>query len=265
MKKDSKSESSANLRKQAEALNRKRPLKSSSRPDDNKMRKLIQELETHQIELESQNEELRLAKAQITADAVKYAELYDFAPSGYFTLANNSEIIELNLCGSQMLGKERMFLKTQQFGLYVSDDDKTVFNRFLDKVFHNKSTETCEVALLVNGNPPIYVNLSGTATENGEQCLVIATDITSSKQAEVLLSDSFDRLRKIASRVPGVVYQFRLRPDGSSCFLSPAKQSIRSIGSPLMKFAKTHPRSLQFFTPMTMIILSPPFKSQHVN
>ena len=29
---------------------------------------------------------------------------------------------------------------------------------------------------------------------------------------------AFDRLQKIASRVPGMVYQYRLRPDGSSCF-----------------------------------------------
>jgi len=184
MKKDSKSESSANLRKQAEAVNRKRPLKSSSSLDDTKMRKLIQELEVHQIELELQNEELRVAKAKITAYAEKYAELYDFAPSGYFTLANNGEIIELNLCGSQMLGKERMFLKTQRFGLYVSDDDKPVFNQFLEKIFNYKSAQTCEVALLENGSPPIYVNLSGTVTENGEQCLIIATDITSRKKAE---------------------------------------------------------------------------------
>jgi len=206
MKKDSKSEPSANLQKQAEAVNRKRPLKSSSSLDDTKMRKLIQELETHQIELELQNEELRLAKAQITAYAEKYAELYDFAPLGYFTLANNSEIIELNLCGSQMLGKERTVLKTQRFGLYVSDDDKPVFNRFLDKVFSSKSTETCEIALLVNGTPPIYVNLSGTVTENGKQCLVMATDITDRKLSEVALRESNEMFSAFMRHSP--IYAF---------------------------------------------------------
>ena len=32
------------------------------------------------------------------------------------------------------------------------------------------------------------------------------------------LKDALDLLNKIANRVPGVVFQFRLRPDGSSCF-----------------------------------------------
>jgi PAS domain S-box-containing protein len=38
------------------------------------------------------------------------------------------------------------------------------------------------------------------------------------KQAETLQQDALERLKKITSRVPGVVYQYRLNPDGSSCF-----------------------------------------------
>ncbi len=37
-----------------------------------------------------------------------------------------------------------------------------------------------------------------------------------------------DRLEKISARVPGVIYQFRLRPDGSSCFPY-ASEGIREI------------------------------------
>jgi len=42
-------------------------------------------------------------------------------------------------------------------------------------------------------------------------------DITEQKLAQRLQEEALDRLRKISSRVPGVVYQFRMRPDGSSC------------------------------------------------
>ena len=42
-------------------------------------------------------------------------------------------------------------------------------------------------------------------------------DITERKRAQRLQEEALDRLRKIASRLPGVVYQFRMRPDGSSC------------------------------------------------
>jgi hypothetical protein len=46
--------------------------------------KLIHELEVHQIELEMQNEELLLAKSK--EQQWKNTKLYDYAPSGYFTL-----------------------------------------------------------------------------------------------------------------------------------------------------------------------------------
>ena len=43
-------------------------------------------------------------------------------------------------------------------------------------------------------------------------------DVTQQKRDQRLQQEALDRLRKISNRVPGVVYQFRLRTDGSVCF-----------------------------------------------
>jgi signal transduction histidine kinase/CheY-like chemotaxis protein len=43
-------------------------------------------------------------------------------------------------------------------------------------------------------------------------------DVTEQKLAQRLQAEALDRLRKISSRLPGVVYQFRMRTDGSSSF-----------------------------------------------
>ena len=43
-------------------------------------------------------------------------------------------------------------------------------------------------------------------------------DVTERVRAEAAQVEAFDRLKKIAGRIPGVVYQFRLRPDGTACF-----------------------------------------------
>ena len=48
------------------------------------------------------------------------------------------------------------------------------------------------------------------------------------KRAEASKQEALDRLQKIASRVPGLVYQYRLRPDGSAC-LPFASESIREL------------------------------------
>lgn len=85
--------------------------------------KLIHELEAHQIDLEMQNQELQLAKEREAELATeKYIELYDFAPSGYFTLTKEGKIIDLNLTGAKMLGNERFYIKkTCLFFLYKSN------------------------------------------------------------------------------------------------------------------------------------------------
>ncbi len=52
--------------------------------------------------------------------------------------------------------------------------------------------------------------------------------IAERNKAAANLEEALNRLQKIASRVPGVVYQFRLRPDGTSCFPY-ASEGIREI------------------------------------
>ena len=172
------------LRQNAEELLKMKPSKSDSLLSSIETVKLIHELQVHQIELELQNKELILARSNIQEIAEKYTELYDLSPSGYFTLSKTGEILELNLCGSQMLGKERSSLKNTRFALVVSRDTKIIFNHFLDQVFNNKGKKSCEVTLSTNGNLPMDVHLTGIATGNGEQCLITALDITALKHAE---------------------------------------------------------------------------------
>jgi PAS domain S-box-containing protein len=53
-------------------------------------------------------------------------------------------------------------------------------------------------------------------------------DVTELKHRETQHQEALARLQKIASRVPGMVYQFRLFPDGRSCFPF-ASDAIREI------------------------------------
>ena len=53
-------------------------------------------------------------------------------------------------------------------------------------------------------------------------------DITGRKRTEAALEASSGLLARLAQQVPGVIYQYRLRPDGSSCFPF-ASEAIRDI------------------------------------
>ena len=200
-------------RQKAEDLLMKTHKESYSNLSEYEMRKVIHELEVHQVELEIQNDELRhlWAKAEVVND--KYTGLYDFTPTGYFMLSREGKITELNLSGANMLSKDRRRLKFSQFGFFVADDSKPDFNLFLEKVFDSKTKENCEVALTTDGNQPIFVHLTGIVTENGEQSLVTVVDITERKRAENLLEQTRHNYETFFNTID--VFLFVLDQDGN--------------------------------------------------
>jgi PAS domain S-box-containing protein len=175
---------SASLRVKAEELLHKKLSKSGPPLSEVDTLKLLHELEVHQIELEMQKEELMIAGELANNSLQKYTELYDFAPSGYFTLSRDGKIVKLNLAGAQMLGKERSHLIDSSFGFFVPNDSKPVFNQFLKNVFKGKVKETCELSLSDNGIPQVFVQLTGIAAEDKEHCLVTMVDFTERRKAE---------------------------------------------------------------------------------
>ena len=187
MKNTHKKSDSEILRQKAEDLLK---LKSSGTPSslsEIETLKLMHELEVHQVELELQNNELRQAWAEAEVANDKYIGLYDFAPSGYFTLSGKGVIIELNLSGAKMLGKDRQHLKNSLFVFFVSEETKSIFRLFLERTFKSKAKESCEVTMDGAGSLPFHVFLTGAVSENGEQCFVSAFDITERKRLESII------------------------------------------------------------------------------
>jgi PAS domain S-box-containing protein len=185
------------LRQRALKLLKKRQRVSTTLESTSEALKLIHELEVHQIELEMQNEELMQSRKLAVESAEKYIELYDSSPVGYLTLSRDGTIDEINLSGSQMLGKERLHLMNSYFGLFITDDTKTTFNNFLSKIFTNKTKETCEVNLLNSNNITLIVHLSGTISRDKDRCRINVVDITDLKQAENEIQQKNNELVKL--------------------------------------------------------------------
>lgn len=181
------------LREKAEEQLKKKALKAHLPVSNIESLQLIHELEVHQIQLEMQNEELARQKNISLESLQKYANLYDFAPSGYFTLSSEGEILDLNFHGAQILGKEKSNLINRRFGIYVSDASKQIFNQFFEKLFISKVKESCQLGLESVDHKSCFVQITGIAIRNEEKCLLSLTDITEEKQTETLLRDIIDK------------------------------------------------------------------------
>ncbi len=162
--------------------------------EDITQRKEMEEsLKTYQIELELQNDELTMAINKAEVASAKYAELYDFAPSGYFTLSAEHTIQELNHSGARMLGKDRSRLINSHFGVFISKNTLPVFNAFFLNVFKSNSKEVCEVIIQADGKHPKYVHIEGMVVNNGKQCLLNVVDITERKRAAKMSQDIIEK------------------------------------------------------------------------
>src|SRR5512133_780383 len=112
------------LRLKAEEKLKKNNKKAGAGINESDTKKLLHELQVHQIELEMQNEELQEAYQTVEKALEKYTMLYDFAPAGYFTLDKDSIICDVNFTGAEMLGERRFALSGANFRLFVSEDSK---------------------------------------------------------------------------------------------------------------------------------------------
>jgi PAS domain S-box-containing protein len=172
------------LRQRAEALLREKGTAADRPIKEADLRRLLHELQVHQIELEMQNEELQHARTELEILLMKYTALYDFAPTGYFTLDREGTIRGLNLAGASLLGIERAKLVNRHFALFVAAERRGAFTAFLKNAYDSGTKEVCETLLQQQANPPRWVWIEACQAVSGKECHLTVMDITGRKQAE---------------------------------------------------------------------------------
>jgi len=156
------------LRQRAEKLISKK-FKGVVESRDRDIKSLTHDLRVHQVELEMQNEELRRAQGEIEESRLKYIDLYDFAPVGYFTFTKTGEIVEANLTGARLLGIERGKLVHRLFSTFVEDEFRALFRDHRLKVLKNQERDRCELKLIKKDGKSFYASLESIPAPSGEK------------------------------------------------------------------------------------------------
>ena len=168
--------------------------------------RLVHELEVHQIELEMQNAELCQAQEELELSRNTYAELYDFAPVGYFIFDARGLIREVNLTGAQLLGIERNLLVNKPFTRFIADaDGRENYSNHLERVLQREGTQRCSIGLKGKDGTVIHGQLQSVlvATIKSKAGYILSSivDGTIAKQLETEIQDAREYAENIVETV----------------------------------------------------------------
>ncbi|MGK0499330.1 MAG: PAS domain S-box-containing protein [Oceanicoccus sp.] len=147
---------------------------------------LVHELETHQIELELQNEELVRAQLELSELRDQYADLYDSAPIGYVTTNHTGIITQVNLTFAEMLDVPRPLILNQSLSAFIVDQD--IYYKYKKVIFDTKERCRCKLRLRKQDNSYFWVSVDSIRLESPDQgqylILSILNDISARQETE---------------------------------------------------------------------------------
>ena len=189
-----------------------------------KFARRTEDLRAHQQELEAQNEELRAAQEELEASRLKYTELYESAPVGYFTLGGNGLIGEVNFAGANLLGVKKDSLINKPFSLFIeSNADCAVFLNHCKEAVVKQLPRSCDIRLKRGNGSLFHANLQSVAVHDAGGKLVhiqtAVTDISVRKWAEDALRESEARYRSLVELSPDAVV---VHAEEKFAYLNPA-------------------------------------------
>jgi PAS domain S-box-containing protein len=195
------SNSSKSLRQQAQE--RLRAIAKPVMNDPEQLIQVVEELHIHQIELEIQNENLRITQQQLIESRENYRDLFEFAPVPYLTIDEQNRIIEANHAASKLLNASHRELINHSITRYIEEQSLSVFYACRNTANSLQIRHSCELFIRQDGIPlTVLLTIVALKTANsGTIFRLMLDDITIQKGNERLLARSKEYVSSIVETI----------------------------------------------------------------
>ncbi len=163
---------------------------ADSEPAHEATRRLLHELQVHQIELESQNEELAQTRAQMESALRHYRDLFELAPVGYIHFDASGRIGEINAAGANLLRADRESLRGRSLIDYLEPSLSQAFIELLGRTFSKRVMQSAELTLRAwgEGGKSVHLRVDVQADPQGETARAVLVDISAQRELESRLT-----------------------------------------------------------------------------
>lgn len=166
---------------------------------------LLHELQAHQIELEKQNDALRVTLIAFEESIERYVDLYDQSPVGYCTVNEHSLILQANLTAVTLLGTVREALTNQPISRFIFKADQDIYYLLRKQLGKTNEPQECELRMVKNDGTQFWAHLAATDAKEADGVPVIRivmSDITERKRLEeALISVAENQQRSIGQEL----------------------------------------------------------------
>lgn len=181
----------SDLRRRAESNLRRAVTKSLPKLQSQDIEALIHELRVHEVELELQCQELRVAQADLEASRNRYRDLYESVPLGYVTINQQGRILDLNPAGIHLLGERRESASSHNFNVFLEEKDLNRFTLFCRHAMTTTAPSSGEFRMNRLDGGRFFGWLQAVPVKigkaQGRHLRIAFQDITKRKDAEELL------------------------------------------------------------------------------
>nr|WP_316639538.1 response regulator [uncultured Roseateles sp.] len=159
----------------------------------------------------------RQAQLDLKRSHDRYMDLYDFAPVGYMTLAQDGSIAQLNLTCAAMLGARRELLRGAHITDFIAGADLTRWNEHFTRTLCSGDRQRLELELKGSGGAGFHAQMDCMRVlppHSPPMMRAVLTDISERKAAEAdlrkfeLQLHHIQKMESIGTLAGGIAHDF---------------------------------------------------------